>query len=104
MCAKLPQSCLTLCDPVDHSPPGPFAHGIPRHEYWSELPFPPSGDLPDPEIEPVSLMSPALGGRFFTTSVTWEAHLIAVKINDQSYCINMDKFHKHNAEQKIQCP
>ena len=34
----------------------------------------PSKDLPDPGIEPMSLMSPALTGRFFTTSTTWEAH------------------------------
>ena len=43
--------------------------GFPRQEYWSGLPFPPPGDLPHPGIEPVSLMSPALAGRFFTTSV-----------------------------------
>ena len=35
-----------------------------RQEYWSGLPFPPPGDLPDPGIEP---MSPALAGGFFTT-------------------------------------
>ncbi|MGT9536967.1 hypothetical protein ACVWBC_15400, partial [Enterococcus faecalis] len=39
------------------------------------LPFPPPGNLPNPGIEPVSLMSPALAGGFFTTSTTWEAHL-----------------------------
>ena len=44
-----------------------------RHEYWSGLPCPPPGDLPDPGIEPTSLRSPALAGRFFTTSATWEA-------------------------------
>ena len=38
--------------------------GFPRQEYWSRLPFPSPGDLPDPGIEPVS---PALAGRFFTT-------------------------------------
>ena len=38
-----------------------------RQEYWSELPFPPSGDFPDPGIEPASLTSPALAGGFFTT-------------------------------------
>ena len=38
-----------------------------------ELPCLPPGDLPDPGIEPVSLMSPTLGGRFFTSSTTWEA-------------------------------
>ena len=42
-------------------------------EYWSGLPFPSPGDLPDPGVEPTSLVSPALAGRFFTTSVTWEA-------------------------------
>ena len=44
-----------------------------RQEYWSGLPFPSPEDLPGPEIEPMSLMSPALAGGFFTTSVTWEA-------------------------------
>ena len=42
-----------------------------RREYWSGLPCPHPGDLPDPEIKPVSLMSPALADRFFTTSSTW---------------------------------
>ena len=42
-------------------------------EGWSELPYPPSGDLSDPGIESASLSSPALAGRFFTTSTTWEA-------------------------------
>ena len=45
-----------------------------RQEYWSRLPFPPPGDLPDPEIEPTSLDSPELTGRIFTTSATWEAY------------------------------
>ena len=38
-----------------------------KQEYWSGLPFPPPGDLPKPGIEPVSLASAALAGRFFTT-------------------------------------
>ena len=46
-----------------------------RQEYWSGLPFPPPGDPPDPGIEPMSLMSPALATGVFTTSNTWEAHL-----------------------------
>ena len=44
--------------------------GFSRQEYWSGLPCPPPGDLPIPGIEPVSLMSPALAGRFFTSSAT----------------------------------
>ena len=50
--------------------------GILMQEYWSGLPCPPPGDLPNPGIEPESLMSPALAGRFFTTSATWKAPLI----------------------------
>ena len=46
--------------------------GFSRQEYWSGLPFPPPGNLPDPGIEPTSLMPPALAGGFFTTSATWE--------------------------------
>ena len=47
--------------------------GFSRQEYWSGLPCPPPGDLPDPGIEPTSLTSPALAGGFFTTNDTWEA-------------------------------
>ena len=50
--------------------------GFSRQEYWSGLPCPPPGDLPNPRMEPGSLTSPALTGGFFTTSATWEAHYI----------------------------
>jgi len=43
------------------------------------LPCPPPGDLPDPGIKLESLMSPALAGRFFTTSTTWEVKYIKIK-------------------------
>ena len=46
--------------------------GLPRQEYWSGLPFPSPGELPDPGIKPESLTSSALAGRFFTTSTTWQ--------------------------------
>ena len=42
--SKAPQSCLTLCDPMDYSPPG-SSMGFSRQEYWSGLPFPSPGDL-----------------------------------------------------------
>ena len=51
----------------------PLSLGFSRQEYWSELPCPPTGDLPDPGIESTSLMSPVLVGGFFTTTGTWEA-------------------------------
>ena len=47
-----------------------------RQEYWSRLPFPTPGDLLNPGIKLASPMSPALAGVFFTTSATWEAHII----------------------------
>ena len=50
----------------------PLSMGFSRQEYCSGLPCPPPGDLPDPAMEPTSPMSPALAGRFFTTSATWE--------------------------------
>ena len=46
-----------------------------KKEYWSGLPGPPSGDLPNPAVKPLSLMSPALAGRFITTRATWEAQV-----------------------------
>ena len=51
------QSCLTLCSLVDCSRQVPLSMGFSRQEYWSGLPFPSPGDLPDPVIE---LWSPSL--------------------------------------------
>ena len=57
-----------------------LSKGFSRQEQWSGLPCPPPGDLPDPGIKPASLMSPALAGRFFTTSATgkpyWHTFLV----------------------------
>ena len=63
------QSCPTLCDstPWTVALQAPLYMGFSRQEYWSGLPFPTPGDLPDPGIKPMSLVSPALAGGFFTT-------------------------------------
>ena len=66
MHAKSLQLCPTLCDPMDYSLQGSAVHGFSRQENQSWLPCPPPGDLPDPGIEPASLKSPALAGRFCT--------------------------------------
>ena len=50
----------------------PLSVGVFRQEYWGGLMCSPPGHLPDPGMEPIPLMSPALTGRFFTTSTTWE--------------------------------
>ena len=47
----------------------PLSKGFSRQGYWSGLPCPPPENLPDPGMEPKSLMFPALAGEFFTTSV-----------------------------------
>ena len=47
--------------------------GFSRQEYWSGLPCPPLGDLPNPGIEPVSLMSSALTDMFFATTAIWKS-------------------------------
>ena len=50
----------------------PLSMGSSKHNYWSGLPCPPPGDLPDPGIELASLIFPVLSGEFYTTSTIWE--------------------------------
>ena len=81
----LPFSCIDACmlshfsrvllfpTPWTIARQAPQSMGFLRQEYWSGLPCPPPGDLPNPGIKPESLMSPALAGKFLTTSTTWEA-------------------------------
>ena len=54
-------SHVQLCDQA------PLSMGFSRQEYWSGLPYPPSGDRRNAEIESVFLASPALAQEFFTT-------------------------------------
>ena len=76
MPAKSLQSCLTLCNPMNCSPPGSSVHGDSpsKNTGWIAVPSP--GDLPHPGIEPTSLISPALASESFNTSTTWEAYNI----------------------------
>ena len=70
-CAKLLQLCPTSWDPVDSSPPVPSVHGIlqARILEWDAI----SSSRGSSQGSNLCLMSPALAGRFFTTSTTWEA-------------------------------
>ena len=70
VCAKLLQSCPTLCDSMNCTRQAPLSMGFSRQKYWSELPFPFPGDLPNPGFEPASLVSLGLADRFFTTSTS----------------------------------
>ena len=74
------KSCPTLVTPWTIACQAPLFLGFSRQEYWSGLPCPPSGHLPDPGIKSTSLMSLALAGRFFTTSATSEAICVYIYI------------------------
>ena len=67
-------SCVCLfVTPWTVASQAPLSMGFSRQEYWSGLACPPPGDLPNPQSVPMSLTSPALAGRFFSTNTTWEA-------------------------------
>ena len=68
------QSCLTLCNPTDCSPPGSSVHGILQARILEWVAMPSSKGSSLPRIKPTSPVFPALAGRFFTTSTTWKAH------------------------------
>ena len=83
-CCLVAKSCPTLLQPHGVCQ-APLSMGSPRQEYWSGLPFPSPGDLPDPGIE---LTSPELAGGFFTTEPPWKPiHYI------YSICITYDIYH-----------
>ena len=73
------QSCLTLCDLMDCSPPASSVHGILQARILGWI-----GDFPHPGIKPLSASSSAVAGRFFTTSTTWEVlgHILGVGLLD----------------------
>ena len=63
-CCSVAESCLTLVTPWTAAHQAPLSMGFSRQEYWSGLPFPPPGNLPNPGGKPTS---PALAGGCFTT-------------------------------------
>ena len=86
MHAKLLQSCLTLCDPMDVSLPGSLCPwDFPGKNTRAGIALLRWG-LPNPRIEPESLNSPALAGEFFATSTTWEALTFMYSISLLIFC------------------
>ena len=67
------QSCRTLQTQWTVASQAPLSMGLSWQEYWSGLPSPPPGDLPNPGTEPVSSVAPALASRFFTTELPGKA-------------------------------
>ena len=81
--AKLLQSCLTLCNPVDHSLPDSSVHGILQARILEWVAMPSCRGSSPPLMSPAlagkfcqSLMSPELAGKFFTTCTTQETHIL----------------------------
>ena len=74
-------SCVQLfVSPWTVAHQAPLSIRFSWQEQWSGLLFPSPGDVHNPGIEPVSLMSPALAGRIFTTNTTWKAPCIYVYV------------------------
>ena len=73
MCAKLLPSCPTHCNPMD---PARLLCPWDSPGKNTGVECSPPGDLPDPGIKPMSLLSPAFAGVFLTTRATWKAHLV----------------------------
>ena len=74
-------SCVRLCvTPWTVALQAPLSMGFSRQEYQSELSCAPPGDLPDPGMEPVSLVIPALAGGFFYRCTTWKAPVNSILI------------------------
>ena len=74
MCAKWLQSCPTLCDPLDCSPPGSSAHGILQARILESVAMLSSRGSSRPRDQTcIAYVSCTLAGGFFTTSTTWEA-------------------------------
>ena len=86
MRAKLLQLCPTLCDTIDSSLPGSCPWDSPGNNTGVGCRALLQGNLPNPGIKPTSLSSPALAGRFFSTSATWEA-LFSITV--QQIAINL---------------
>ena len=72
-CAVLSCSAQLFVNPWTVIHQAPLSMGFSRPEYFSGLPCPPPGNLPNPGIKPMSITSPPLTGRLFTTSPTWDA-------------------------------
>ena len=64
--------------PMDHNPPGSSEQGILQTRILEWLACPPPGDIPNLGIKLVSLIPPAMAGRFFTTSTTREARIVDI--------------------------
>ena len=103
--AKLPQSCLTVCDAVDHSPPVSL-HGILQARILAWIAIPSSRQSSRPR-DPASNMSPALASRFFTTTAIWEACILQYQFSSVQFSCSVvsDSLQPHESQHaRPPCP
>ena len=80
---------------MDYTHQAPLPLEFSRQEYWSGVPLPTPGYLPNPAIKTLFLASPALAGWFITTSVTWEAYIQARSLSLSIYIYIYTHTHTH---------
>ena len=90
MCTPL-QSCLTLCNPMDCSPPGSSVHGILQARILKWVPCPPAEELSDPGMEPMSLVSPALQVNSLPTEPPGKPKAIILQLKKYIYILFFKK-------------
>ena len=95
MHTKLFQLSLTVCDPMDCSPPGSSFHGILQAKILEWVAMPSSRRSSQPRNRIHLSMSPALAGRFFTTSASWEAWFKDYSIHQSLISIGLLTFFKN---------
>ena len=96
--SKVAQSCPTLCDSMDCSPPGFSVHGIFQARILEWLPFPSPGDLPHPEIEPRSpaLQADSLQGLSHPGSPPGKVPAVGPRVPGITVPSSVYSFHPHH--------
>ena len=92
MCVQSLGHVQLFCDLMDCNPPGSSVLEFSRQAYWTGLPLPTSGGLPNPGTEPASLVPPALVGGFFITVSPGNPKRIENKSQFKTYLYNQWKY------------
>ena len=100
MLCLVAQLCPTLVTPWTVAFQALLSMKFSRQVYWSWLPFPTPGDLPDQEIEPASLASPALAGGFFTTAHAGDLLLLEINENENTIFLKLIGCNESNAKKE----
>ena len=95
------QSCPTLCDPMDYSPPGSSVHGTSKARIlaWVAISF--SMRFSQPVTKPMLLASPILVARFFITSATWETQRALITDFFPMICIEISVCNKADGSSSV---